>query len=309
MFAAFPDWYATVFSALYLPLLAILFGDDPAGLSRSNGAARSTTRGGAAGPTSASRSGPGCPRSCGASRSRSWCAGCPSTPTSRCTCPSATCSTLHAARRAGDRRRCSCSTARCSSRSRPTGRCATTRSGSRAVLALPVTVLVGGFGLWTQLAHGKGWTWLVLAVAVVALLTAVVLMWADRRDGWAFVVHDGRGRRGGGPAVRRRCTRTWCRRRSNPDWSLTIYNALVDPVHAEDHDLGGADLRAAGDRLPGMDVLGVPPAHLGRRDPRSDRTVEAPVLTRPTRSPSTRGCGAARRRCAATCSRRWPAAW
>src|SRR6201986_2092467 len=26
MFAAFPAWYATVFSALYLPLLAILFG-------------------------------------------------------------------------------------------------------------------------------------------------------------------------------------------------------------------------------------------------------------------------------------------
>ena len=26
MFAAFPNWYATVFSALYLPLLAILFG-------------------------------------------------------------------------------------------------------------------------------------------------------------------------------------------------------------------------------------------------------------------------------------------
>src|ERR1700738_5597957 len=26
MFAAFPNWYATVFSTLYLPLLAILFG-------------------------------------------------------------------------------------------------------------------------------------------------------------------------------------------------------------------------------------------------------------------------------------------
>ncbi|REO56156.1 cytochrome d ubiquinol oxidase subunit II, partial [Mycobacterium tuberculosis] len=26
IFAAFPGWYATVFSALYLPLLAILFG-------------------------------------------------------------------------------------------------------------------------------------------------------------------------------------------------------------------------------------------------------------------------------------------
>ena len=31
-------------------------------------------------------------------------------------------------------------------------------------LSLPVTALVAGFGLWTQLAHGKNWTWLVLAV-------------------------------------------------------------------------------------------------------------------------------------------------
>jgi cytochrome d ubiquinol oxidase subunit II len=55
------------------------------------------------------------------------------------------------------------------------------------VLSLPAIVLVGGFGLWTQLAHGKGWTWLALAVAVVALLTAVALVWTPRREGWAFL--------------------------------------------------------------------------------------------------------------------------
>ena len=80
MFAAFPDWYATVFSTLYLPLLVILVAmivrivaiewrgkiDDPRWR---------------AGPTSASRSARGCPRCCGASRSRSWSAGCRSTPT------------------------------------------------------------------------------------------------------------------------------------------------------------------------------------------------------------------------------------
>jgi cytochrome d ubiquinol oxidase subunit II len=54
-------------------------------------------------------------------------------------------------------------------------------------LSLPVIVLAGGFGLWTQLAHGKSWTWLALAVAVVALLTAVALMWAGRREGWAYL--------------------------------------------------------------------------------------------------------------------------
>ena len=115
MFAAFPNWYATVFSALYLPLLAILFGDDPA--RRRHRMARQGRRpdGGAAGPTSASRSGPGCPRSCGASRSRSWCAGLPiDADDQRRTCRSAMCSTPTRCWAGWRPRRCSRSTARCS---------------------------------------------------------------------------------------------------------------------------------------------------------------------------------------------------
>jgi cytochrome d ubiquinol oxidase subunit II len=46
--------------------------------------------------------------------------------------------------------------------------------------------VVAGFGLWTQLAYGKDWTWLVLAAAVVAQLAAVVLVWRRMSDGWAF---------------------------------------------------------------------------------------------------------------------------
>lgn len=53
-------------------------------------------------------------------------------------------------------------------------------------LSIPVTALVAGFGLWTQLAYGKGWTWLVLGVAVVAQLAAVLLVWRRISDGWAF---------------------------------------------------------------------------------------------------------------------------
>ena len=53
-------------------------------------------------------------------------------------------------------------------------------------LSLPVTGVVGIFGLWTQLAYGKDWTWLVLAVAVVAQLAAVLLVWRRISDGWAF---------------------------------------------------------------------------------------------------------------------------
>lgn len=54
-------------------------------------------------------------------------------------------------------------------------------------LSLPVTALVGGFGLWTQLAHGKTWTWCVLAAAVAAQLIAVALVWRRRNEGWAFL--------------------------------------------------------------------------------------------------------------------------
>jgi cytochrome bd ubiquinol oxidase subunit II len=54
-------------------------------------------------------------------------------------------------------------------------------------LSLPVTGLVAAFGLWTQLAYGKDWTWLVLGVAVVAQLAAVLLVWRHASDGWTFV--------------------------------------------------------------------------------------------------------------------------
>src|ERR1700753_3444196 len=53
-------------------------------------------------------------------------------------------------------------------------------------LSLPATGLVAAFGVWTQLAHGKNWTCLVLAAAVVAQLAAVALVWRRASDGWAF---------------------------------------------------------------------------------------------------------------------------
>jgi len=53
-------------------------------------------------------------------------------------------------------------------------------------LSLPVTALVVAFGVWTQLAHGKDWTWWVLAIAAVAQLTAVALVWSGGPEGWAF---------------------------------------------------------------------------------------------------------------------------
>ena len=95
-------------------------------------------------------------------------------------------------------------------------------------LSLPVTGVVAGLGLWTQLAYGKDWTWLVLAAAVVAQLAAVVLVWRRVSDGWAFactalvvaavvVLLFGALYPNLVPST------------LNKQWSLTIYNASSTP--------------------------------------------------------------------------------
>ncbi|NKY53134.1 cytochrome d ubiquinol oxidase subunit II [Nocardia vermiculata] len=50
---------------------------------------------------------------------------------------------------------------------------------------LPTVVVVGGFGVWTQLAYGHGWTWIPLGLAVFGLVLAGVAV-LRHRDGWAF---------------------------------------------------------------------------------------------------------------------------
>ena len=95
-------------------------------------------------------------------------------------------------------------------------------------LSLPVTVVLVGFGFWTQLAHGKNWTWLLLAVALIAQATAVALVWRRTAEGWAFL-----------------CTSlvvasvvammlaamypNLVPSTLNTNWSLTIYNASSTP--------------------------------------------------------------------------------
>jgi cytochrome d ubiquinol oxidase subunit II len=96
------------------------------------------------------------------------------------------------------------------------------------MLTWPVTGLVAVFGIWTQLAHGKTWTLAVLALAVAAQLTAVALLHKGTRDGWAFVSTTlvvvavivllfGALFPNLVPST------------LNPDWSLTIYNASSSP--------------------------------------------------------------------------------
>jgi cytochrome bd ubiquinol oxidase subunit II len=96
------------------------------------------------------------------------------------------------------------------------------------LLSLPVTGLVAVFGIWTQLAHGKTWTWVVLAIAVVAQLTAIALLHKGTRDGWAFVsttlVVTAVIVLLFGALFPNLVPSTL-----NPDWSLTIYNASSSP--------------------------------------------------------------------------------
>jgi cytochrome d ubiquinol oxidase subunit II len=63
------------------------------------------------------------------------------------------------------------------------------RAGALAArLALPVTVLAGGWVVWLQLAYsGKGWTWIPLVVAAVSLV-GVIAAAAQRREGRAFAL-------------------------------------------------------------------------------------------------------------------------
>ena len=100
------------------------------------------------------------------------------------------------------------------------------------LLSLPVTGLVAVFGIWTQLAHGKTWTWVVLAVAVAAQLSAIALLRKGTRDGWAFisttlvvvsviVLLFGALFPNLVPST------------LNPEWSLTIYNASSTPYTLE----------------------------------------------------------------------------
>ncbi|MEU1993110.1 cytochrome d ubiquinol oxidase subunit II [Nocardia gamkensis] len=58
------------------------------------------------------------------------------------------------------------------------------RRTARLLLA-PTVVVVGGFGLWTQLSYAAGWTWIPLALAVLGLVVAAAADFAQR-DGWAF---------------------------------------------------------------------------------------------------------------------------
>ncbi|WP_433196163.1 cytochrome d ubiquinol oxidase subunit II [Nocardia sp. CA-107356] len=54
------------------------------------------------------------------------------------------------------------------------------------LLLVPTALVVGVFGVWTQLAYGSRWTWIPLVLAVIGLVIAAAASLVER-DGWAFV--------------------------------------------------------------------------------------------------------------------------
>ncbi len=96
------------------------------------------------------------------------------------------------------------------------------------VIAAPVLGVVAAFGLWTELVHGKPWTWIVFALAAATLIIAIALLLKGTHDGWAFIA----------------TTSTvvlvivmlfgdlypdLIPSTLNPDWSLTVDNASSSP--------------------------------------------------------------------------------
>lgn len=95
-------------------------------------------------------------------------------------------------------------------------------------LALPVTAALLVFGLWTQLAHGNDWTWLVLGLAVVLQVGVVMLVYTNGSDGLAFASTAG-------VVIAVVVLIFGCLYPNlipstlDPAWSLTIYNASSSP--------------------------------------------------------------------------------
>ena len=266
-FAAFPEWYATLFSGFYLALLLILVALIVRGVAFEY-------RGKIDSDRVAAQLGPRDRRRLGAARAavgrgvrehrarRAARRATTSTP-ARCS----TCSTRTRCSAASPRCRCSPCTARCSSPSRPTATSgsAPTRCARRH-RACAAIVLGGAFLVWTQLAHSVLWTGLPVLVAAGALVGAVLIA-IGGREGWAFLLTA---------AAIVAVTVTLfgslypdvLPSSTDPAFSLTTTNASSTPYTLTIMTLGGRGLHADRARLPGVDVLGVPARASARRTSR-----------------------------------------
>ena len=134
-----------------------------------------------------------------------------------------------------------------------------------AVAALLAVV----FLVWTQLKTGTALTAVVFASAALALLAGLARS-ARRSRGLGVRGHLRHDRaRGGGALPRALPRRDAVEHR--PRLLADHDQRGRDGVHAEGHDLGGRDLHPGRAGLPGVDLLGLPQAHRGAPHPH-DRT-------------------------------------
>ena len=285
-FAAFPEWYATLFSGFYLPLLLILVALIVRGLAFEYRAKRDDDRWRAALGPGDHRSARSCRRCCGAWRSPTSCAACRSTPTRSTSATLLTCST-----------RTPCSAAGHHAAALPHPRRAVPRAEDRRRHPAPGPRAGPAVGARRRRGRGglpgldPGDTGRPDLLACCSSLAALALVGGPARrlagrEGWAFLGTFAAIGAGGGRAVRALF----------PD----VMPSTLDPavladdderlghrLHADDHDLGRGALHPDRAALPGLDLLGVPQAD---RDPPHPHPATARGRGRPMRPPRPRGC-------------------
>ena len=254
-FAAFPEWYATLFSGFYLPLLLILVALIVRGVAFEYRGKIDTDRWRARWDRAIVdrlvRARPAVGRGVRQHRARR--------PDRRR--PRVHRQLLHPAQpvRAARRPHHAVAVPRCtapsSSRSRPTATVRAARPADGRPASAPVALVVAGaFAVWTQLAHGKGWTWLPWPWPP-SRWSAPSSPTRAAREGWAFplttVVIVAAVVLLFGIALPRRPAVDH-RPRRHPHH----HQRLVDAVHADRDDLGGGGLHAARPALPGLDATG-----------------------------------------------------
>ena len=176
---------------------------------------------------------------------------------------------------------------------RPDPRSAPARWRCASVLAAAVVAVA--FLVWTQVMTGSGGLRGRLRGGCAAALVAGLLAVRAGREGWAFLgtfLAIALGVAGLFLALFPDVMPTSLARRHQPD----DHERRRDAVHAEDHDRGRRHLHARSCCLPGLDLLGLPQAD--RRPPHPG----TPSLRRPPahEARSTPGCARTWRRPAAT---------
>ena len=323
-FAAFPEWYATLFSGFYLPLLLILVALIVRGLAfeyRAQAATRRTGRA-AVGPRPDRR----LVRARGAvgRRLREHRArradrrrqGVHRQPVHAA-------QPVRAARRAGHPDRCSSPTARCSWRSRPTAR---SGSGPAALAVRLGTGRRGGRGGLPGVGADRHRE---------PSARPCCSCWRRSRSSPAPARGScAAGRAGPSSAPSRPSRSPWpgCSSALFPDVMPTTldrrrladhHQRLRHGVHAEGDDLGRGDLHPDRARLPGLDLLGVPQADRGRTTSPTAELAARDEAARPAPAPPpppgprAAGRGAGRRGGRRACSpsrrrsrsARWSSTW